>query len=135
MTRLSSMSYKEEELPDLPENVPFLFQRLIKNLLSRDPNERLNPEVAANICQLYLWAPNSWLVQGQGVPTHAEILDWLLNLAVKLLCEFRSKDFEEDISNSGYISYPEYLLISSFLCRAKLFNIKSALEWIQFNNF
>lgn len=35
--------------------------------------------------------------------------------------------------NSGRRTYPEYLLISSFLRRVKLVNIHSALTWIHNN--
>lgn len=39
-----------------------------------------------------------------------------------------------DVSNKkGRRTYPEYLLISSFLCRAKLANIRAALNWIHNN--
>lgn len=37
--RLSSMTYKDEHLPNLPENVPFVLKRLIKNILQKDPSK------------------------------------------------------------------------------------------------
>uniref|UniRef100_A0A6P7GSH9 non-specific serine/threonine protein kinase n=1 Tax=Diabrotica virgifera virgifera TaxID=50390 RepID=A0A6P7GSH9_DIAVI len=140
---LKSSGYKEEDLPALPTEAPYIIKMLIKNLLQRKPNKRLNPEVAANVCQLYLWAPSSWLkAEARKLPSSAEILQWLLSLTTKILCEGRianrrfsqsaQPDSEQaNMEKGGRRTYPEYLLISSFLVRAKLSNIKSALAWIQ----
>lgn len=38
-TRLKNESYKDEELPDLPDSVPQIFKMLIGNLLKRNPNK------------------------------------------------------------------------------------------------
>lgn len=40
----------------------------------------------------------------------------------------------ENGSGAGRRTYPEYLLISSFLCRAQLSNIRLALSWIREHN-
>lgn len=37
--KLRSGSYKEEELPDLPDEVPVLIKMLIGNCLQRNPNK------------------------------------------------------------------------------------------------
>lgn len=129
-SRLSSLTYKDEDLPDLPDTVPSIFNRLIKNLLRRDPNDRLDAAVAATIGQLFLWAPNSWLEGSEKFPTYKEILEWLLNLATKILCEGGSNRNIHNFSKEK-LSYPEYLLISTFLCRVKLADIKLALAWIR----
>lgn len=147
--KLRSINYNEEDLPELPDDVPTVLRLLVKNCLKRNPSKRLHPEVAANVCQLFLWAPSSWLKPGTGkLPTSAEILQWLLTLTTKILCEGRinNKTFlqpsdtcsnlgkgklEENSQKMGRRTYPEYLLISSFLCRAKLSNIRAALLWIQ----
>ncbi|RZC35857.1 serine/threonine-protein kinase PINK1, mitochondrial [Asbolus verrucosus] len=133
--RLKNVNYKEQELPPLPQEVPSVIQLLIGNFLKRNPNKRLHPEVAANVCQLFLWAPSAWLKQGIKMPSSAEILQWLLSLTTKVLCEgkINNKSFGRSDMNVGRRTYPEYLLISSFLCRAKLSNIRSALSWIQEN--
>ncbi|KAJ8938204.1 hypothetical protein NQ318_011700 [Aromia moschata] len=142
------MNYKDEDIPELPDDIPVVIRTLVKNILKRNPNKRLDPEVAANVCQLLLWAPSSWLKPGIKVPTSAEILQWLLSLTTKILCEGRinNKTFspvshasksdsendtmERSTQRMGRRTYPEYLLISSFLCRAKLYNIRAALSWI-----
>jgi len=130
---LKNSTYKEEDLPELPERVPEVMKHLVGNLLKRNPNKRLDPEVAANVCQLFLWAPSAWLRRGLvKLPSSNEIIQWLLTLTTKVLCEGRIDHRKLGSNqNRGRRTYPEYLLISSFLCRAKLSNIRSALSWIQ----
>jgi PTEN induced putative kinase 1 len=133
---LRSATYKEEDLPAMPGDTPLIIKMLIKNLLQRKPSKRLNSEVAANVCQIYLWAPSVWLKPGNTkLPSSAEILQWLLSLTTKVLCEGRinknsTKSARSDLEKGGRRTYPEYLLISSFLVRAKLSNIKAALVFI-----
>lgn len=52
---LKSASYRDEELPSLSQNVPFLVRKLITNMLHRNPSQRLSPDIAANVMQLFLW--------------------------------------------------------------------------------
>ncbi|CAH1105419.1 unnamed protein product [Psylliodes chrysocephalus] len=144
---LKNVDYIEDNLPSLPNDVPLIMKMLIKNLLQRKPSKRLHPDVAANVGQIFLWAPSSWLkLENAKLPTSAEILQWLLSLTTKILCEGRinnegfsqsgPSDFDKSQSpKGGRRTYPEYLLISSFLARAKLSNIKAALSWIHDVNF
>lgn len=114
--------------------------------------QRLDPEIAANVCQLFLWAPSNWLKADAKLPSSTELLQWLLCLTTKILCEGRllstipstptpttgeeTKPVSMPMASASYPAgrgrrtYPEYLLISSFLSRAKLAYIKSALNWI-----
>lgn len=148
--RLRSADYEEEDLPSLPDRVPPIIRALVGNMLNRNPKKRLESEVAANVCQLLLWAPSNWLKPGGKFPSSAELLQWLLCLTTKVLCEGRllsgvGLPKQPESGDRGYApapplaytagrgrrTYPEYLLISSFLRRAKLAYIKSALIWIQ----
>ncbi|XP_069731033.1 serine/threonine-protein kinase PINK1, mitochondrial [Phaenicophaeus curvirostris] len=52
---LESRSYREEQLPSLPDHVPLEVKEVIKMLLQRDPNKRLSARVAANVLHLSLW--------------------------------------------------------------------------------
>ncbi|XP_053941524.1 serine/threonine-protein kinase PINK1, mitochondrial [Cuculus canorus] len=52
---LESRSYREEQLPSLPDHVPLDVKEVIKMLLRRDPNKRLSARVAANVLHLSLW--------------------------------------------------------------------------------
>lgn len=133
--RLNSMMYKEEDLPQLPEEVPTIFKRLIKNLLRRHPGDRLDPELAANVGQLFLWAPNSWLHLSGKIPGYEEILEWLLSLAAKIVCEGGRVGAGGFTGQDNKLSYTEYLLIATFLCRAKLQSVKQALCWIHGDEF
>lgn len=154
---LNNMTYSEKDLPKLDTSIPKIMKLLIKNLLSRNPNKRLQPEVAANVCQLYLWAPSDWLKSTQ-MPSSTEILQWLLCLTTKVLCESRLSTTNEcmpSTSNQRLArpgsafeqitcmmakksvrrTHPEYVLISSFLGRTRLTQIKQALTWIQDHNY
>ncbi|KFV89488.1 hypothetical protein N327_09568, partial [Fulmarus glacialis] len=52
---LESRSYREDQLPSLPDHVPLEVKQVIKMLLQRDPNKRLSARVAANVLHLTLW--------------------------------------------------------------------------------
>ncbi|XP_058821204.1 serine/threonine-protein kinase Pink1, mitochondrial isoform X2 [Topomyia yanbarensis] len=125
-TPLKSSNYKETELPQLDTEVPLIVRKLIKNMLSRNVTERLSADVAANVMQLFLWSPSSWM-KANFNPSSNEILQWLLSLTTKILCEGRLQASSETM---GRRTYTEYLLISSFLVRAKIRRIKQALDWI-----
>lgn len=138
---LKSATYQDAQLPSLKENVPSIIRKLIGNILHRNPNQRLAPDIAANVVQLFLWAPSSWLKPTVTVNS-PEILQWLLSLTTKVLYEarlggnksFKTSDLKKDSSGSRKIELKqtqiEYLLISSFLIRSQLCQIRSALEWI-----
>lgn len=145
---LNNVSYTEEDLPPLPERVPVTVANLIHNLLVRNPSKRLGAEAAATVCQLLLWAPSAWLHPDEPyMPSSNEILQWLLCLTTKVLCEGRklsaavtSSSFNTEGVGEGCVSpprgigtrrtLPEYQLIASFLMRVKLREIRAALDWI-----
>lgn len=136
---LKSASYQDHDLPSIDENVPFIVRKLISNILHRNPNQRLTPDVAANVMQLFLWAPSSWLKPMVNVNS-TEILQWLLSLTTKVLYEARLGGIVSAERNSNdkfgirniesNRTHTEYLLLSSFLIRSQLRQIRSALEWI-----
>ncbi|XP_066582032.1 serine/threonine-protein kinase Pink1, mitochondrial [Prorops nasuta] len=149
--KLTNLNYSDEELPVFPSFVPNVIAVLIKNILSRNINKRLDPETAATVIQLYLWAPSSWLKNEIELPSSNELMQWLLSLTTKVLCEDHnnaliSKNLEQNHSAKDVQSFykrslstrtcgrrtmPEYQLIASFLTRVRLSNIRNALKWIQ----
>lgn len=126
---LKTTNYKENDLPKLTNECPYIVQQLIYNILNPNPAKRISPDVAANVMQLFLWAPSSWLKIG-GMPASSEILQWLLSLATKCICEGRSQINELSFKN-GRRTFVEYLIISSFLARSRLRRIRGAITWIQ----
>lgn len=147
---LKNNSYNDEDLPELNAEVPFIVRKLIENILHRNPNKRLTPDIAANVMQLFLWAPSSWLKPYHNTTINSpEILQWLLSLTTKVLYDGRLNankgilsinrkvtDFKASLtstfaSSSNNRAYTEYLLLSSFLMRSQLQQIRSALNWIQ----
>ncbi|OXU24810.1 hypothetical protein TSAR_016589 [Trichomalopsis sarcophagae] len=153
---LKNYDYKDEDLPPLPETVPEIISALVRNILTRSTYKRLSVEMAATIMQLFLWAPSSWLQKDSKIPSSSEILQWLLCLTTKVLCEGRNDSLEERNSiddqikesprqlsyqrslstrSCGRRTMPEYQLIASFLGRVSLFNIREGFKWIQRNNY
>ncbi|XP_075158897.1 PTEN-induced putative kinase 1 [Haematobia irritans] len=130
---LRNSDYKVDDLPQLSDECPSLVQQLIYNILSPNPSKRVSPDIAANVMQLYLWAPSQWL---KSMPNSPEILQWLLSLTTKIMCEAKSASDDSPSSFNNYQqtgrrTYVEYLLICSFLARARLRRIRGALNWIQ----
>lgn len=124
---LRNTSYSEEELPPVTEEVPEVIARLVYSLLTRSPAKRPSAELAATVCQLFLWAPCKWLqpYQTGPLPSSSEILQWLLCLTTKVLCDGRLG------SVGSRRTVTEYQLIASFLRRNNLSVIRQALSWIQ----
>ena len=90
--------------------------------------QRLAPDVAANVMQIFLWAPSIWLNPSERLPSSDEVIDWLFCMTTKVLCE---NIFGGSDKNLRKDSFTEYLLIASFLQRASLNRIKQALIWIR----
>ena len=115
---LNSCTYTPSKLPPLPHTAPWLVSRLVTYMLARRPTDRPTPRVAATICQLLLWAPSSWYKVGT-----QDILQWLLNMTTKVLCESRWGN------TAGALL--EYQLVATFLTSMSMGDIRSALYWIQ----
>ncbi|NXY50707.1 PINK1 kinase, partial [Ceuthmochares aereus] len=72
---LESRSYREEQLPSLPDHVPLEVKEVIKMLLQRDPNKRLSARVAANVLHLSLWGES---ILASKTPKPDQMVTWLL---------------------------------------------------------
>ncbi|CAH1707584.1 serine/threonine-protein kinase Pink1, mitochondrial isoform X1 [Aphis gossypii] len=124
---LRNSTYKEEDLPALSSDIPLIIQTLIRSLLQRSTSKRLDVSFAATVCQIYLWAPSSWFTK-YVMPTSNEVLQWMLCLTTKVLCEGGTM---MSTLNTKQRTCTEYQLITTFLHRAKLYEIKNALYWMQ----
>lgn len=69
---LRNCDYRHEQLPPLGDTCPPLLQQLIYNILNPNPSKRVSPDIAANVLQLFLWAPSKWLKSG-GMPNSPEV--------------------------------------------------------------
>ncbi|NXA43146.1 PINK1 kinase, partial [Eudromia elegans] len=72
---LESRTYREDQLPKLPDYVPREVQQVIKMLLQRDPSKRISARVAANVLHLSLWGEN---VLASESLTLDQMIAWLL---------------------------------------------------------
>jgi PTEN induced putative kinase 1 len=102
-----------------------------------------------------LWSPSNWLKTESSLPSNNEvirspvalenpilmsvfvnfqILQWLLSLTTKVLCEGRlnvsTSDAKNMFSPNGRRTFTEYIIIANFLMRARLNRIRQALDWI-----
>jgi len=119
---LQSTKYRMEELPPAPDSTPPLLAKLINSLLYREVEYRPSPKQAATICQLYLWSPSTWTKTKVRVSSQ-DILQWLLTMTTKVLCESRWGNTDSALQ--------EYQLVATFLTTTSLRDIKSSLAWIQ----
>jgi len=124
---ITSRNYRSvDELPKFPEEgVPVVVSHLVREMLDPNPRRRVSAEMAANICQLLLWMPSSW-VQGKRYPGTQDLLQWLLTMTTKVLYESR-------YSNSAGAEH-EYHLIATFLSRFNLADLNACVDWINENN-
>lgn len=72
-TSLKNTDYDESMLPELHQEVPFVVRKLVENILQRNPSSRLSCDVSANVLELFLWAPSSWIKYGRS-PTSNEVI-------------------------------------------------------------
>ncbi|KAK8731725.1 hypothetical protein OTU49_007444 [Cherax quadricarinatus] len=144
---LDSATYRESQLPRLPKCVPASVKHLIHDLLRRNPRNRPSVNIAATLCQLILWAPSKWLSRhALSLPTHTEIMQWLLCLTTKVLCEARLSrtqrtDGKKNVgqrrrmeemrgaSSERQGGQLEYELVSTFLARVHYMDIIQAIKW------
>eukprot|EP00088_Acartia_fossae_P071576 TRINITY_DN9856_c0_g2_i1.p1 TRINITY_DN9856_c0_g2~~TRINITY_DN9856_c0_g2_i1.p1 ORF type:complete len:655 (+),score=211.43 TRINITY_DN9856_c0_g2_i1:157-2121(+) len=119
---LLSTNYTVDDLPGMPGGTPTLIQRLVNNILQREPERRPSPKQAATVCQLFLWSPSTWMKEARRVSSQ-DVLQWLLTMTTKVLCESRWGNTESALQ--------EYQLVATFLTTTSLQDIKSSLVWIQ----
>ena len=119
---LSSRNYTCSQLPRLPSSAPALLNPLLRWILAPTPARRPSPRLAVTICQLLLWGPSDWS-SGRQVPTTQDILQWLLTMTTKVVCESRW-------GNTAGAAF-EYTLVATFLATMSLRDIKEALSWMQ----
>ncbi|XP_028920714.1 serine/threonine-protein kinase PINK1, mitochondrial [Ornithorhynchus anatinus] len=72
---LESCSYRETQLPALPEAVPLDVRQLVRSLLQREPGKRPSARVAANVLHLSLWGQS--LLAPEKLKAD-EVIGWLL---------------------------------------------------------
>lgn len=125
LVTLSSSRYDPLQLPPLPPLTPPLVRRLVTAILARDPHQRPQPRLCATVCQLLLWAPTSWS-SGSHRPDTQEVLQWLLTMTTKVVCESRWGN------PAG--AQAEYTLVATFLATMDITVIREAIDWIQRNS-
>eukprot|EP00096_Caligus_rogercresseyi_P005553 TRINITY_DN2133_c0_g1_i1.p1 TRINITY_DN2133_c0_g1~~TRINITY_DN2133_c0_g1_i1.p1 ORF type:complete len:362 (+),score=92.82 TRINITY_DN2133_c0_g1_i1:432-1517(+) len=116
-------AYLRSGTSNLPSHVPNVIRELIFGLGTEDPGLRMGPRLAGNVAQLLLWAPGPWFAEEKG-PNEEVVLQWLLTLTTKLLCEATYAQREDGELN-------ELRLVATFLRRVHLPSLMEALDWIR----
>jgi len=123
---LDSRTYSLSDLPPFPSTSTSstscspVIACLVRAILEPSPARRPSPCLAATVCHLLVWAPSSWR---DNMPTTQDILQWLLTMTTKVMCESRW-------ANTGGAQF-EYQMVATFLARSTLANIRQSLAWIQ----
>lgn len=101
--RLNSMNYSEEDLPTLPDYVPDGVQKIVSNLLLREPSERLPSTVAANAMHLLLYAPKELSSSKHVLPARWQVAQWLI--ALSLECKLKkTKESATDYLKRSFLA-------------------------------
>lgn len=61
-TNLNSASYREQDLPPLADEAPTVLQKLVSQMLKKNPSQRPSPSFAANLVDVLLWMPEDWVL-------------------------------------------------------------------------
>jgi len=108
------------DLPPFPSSASPVISCLVRAMLETSPSRRPQPYLAATVCQLLLWAPSDWC--RHQTPSGQEILQWLLAMTTKVMCEKRW-------ASTGGAQF-EYQMVATFLARSSLANIRQSIQWI-----
>ncbi|XP_006883635.1 PREDICTED: serine/threonine-protein kinase PINK1, mitochondrial [Elephantulus edwardii] len=81
-THLESRSYKEAQLPALPESVPLDARHLVRALLQRKASKRPSARVAANVLHLSLWGEHILALKNLKLD---KMVGWLLQQSAATL--------------------------------------------------
>jgi len=100
---LENVSYKESELPEIPE-APEYVEAILKMMLQRDPKKRPSAENVLDMLHFTLWCPPEWLVLLDRAPTSrppspVKIRRWVEKLAMEVALEGKRSD-SRNISGS-----------------------------------
>ena len=141
---LQNISYKESELPETPETMPPLIQRIVFSLLRRDPKEvlisipfvlklidfylqRIDVDIAVTVCQISLHMSPSLVLKLLAMDSESKriklLFDWLKTLSIKTL----SKPINNFDSNLSDITFKLRVL---FLSNVKIKDMNSALNFM-----
>ncbi|XP_009868389.1 PREDICTED: serine/threonine-protein kinase PINK1, mitochondrial, partial [Apaloderma vittatum] len=104
---LESRSYRDDQLPSLPDGVPLEVKQVIKMLLRRDPDKRLSARVAANVLHLSLWGES---VLASKALKPDQMIAWLLcqSAAALLMDRLADKSRVETKMKMCFLANLEY---------------------------
>ncbi|XP_033763428.1 serine/threonine-protein kinase PINK1, mitochondrial-like [Pecten maximus] len=87
--KLDGRTYQDDEIPSMLGDVPDVVKFLVPRMLRRNPAQRPEPEMVANILQIYLHFPE-WLRPGNR-PSKKHITESLMILVTQMLIGWKSR--------------------------------------------
>lgn len=118
--QLKNYSYIEDKLPPLPNHVPSVIKKLVKDMSRWDAGRRPSPSLAATVCQLLILTPPCWMKQFTS-SDYRKVLEWLVNTAGITILQNSKKELLRPI---------EQQLCITFFSRFKLSEVLAALEYM-----
>lgn len=119
---LKNTSYNENKLPPLPVGAPLAIQKLVKDILHKDPKQRPSPSFAATVCQILFHASADLLSSCQGKKISNKVLEWVFSVS--------SKTYLEGLLESSDSHSVEFELRHTFCSRIQYLEVVQALNYI-----
>ncbi|GIY30901.1 hypothetical protein CDAR_529751 [Caerostris darwini] len=121
-SNLRSASYNENNLPPLPNSADVVIQKLVKDILHKDPNQRPNQNFAATVCQILLHASSDLFTSEHGKKMSNKVLEWI--------CSLSSKTYLEGTLENSKSHGVEFELRHTFCSRIQYLEVVRALNYI-----
>ncbi|CAJ0585694.1 unnamed protein product, partial [Mesorhabditis spiculigera] len=141
-SRLRSSTYREKELPVLPEAVPAAISSVIRAMLRRDPEHRVQPVVAADVVGMSLFrygADVHGLVQKGLLGLQLDLVDNPVSKALKKLGERMERALDDVLMLAtaetifarfrADLSQAEAQVRATFLSRVERSDLRAALGY------
>ncbi|GIY23724.1 hypothetical protein CEXT_632601 [Caerostris extrusa] len=121
-SNLKRASYNENNLPPLPDSTDAVIQKLVKDILHKDPNQRPNQNFAATVCQILLHASSELFTSERGKKMSNKVLEWI--------CSLSSKTYLEGALENSKSHGVEFELRHTFCSRIQYLEVIRALNYI-----
>ncbi|KAF8792782.1 Serine/threonine-protein kinase PINK1 like protein [Argiope bruennichi] len=121
-SNLKNSSYNENKLPPLPSSAPAAIQRLVTDILHKDPKQRPNQNFAATVCQILLHASPDLFSSSRDKKNSNKVLEWLFTLS--------SKTYLEGLLENSNPHSVEFELRHTFCSRIQYLEVVEAINYI-----
>ncbi|CAL1264327.1 unnamed protein product [Larinioides sclopetarius] len=121
-SNMKNSSYNESKLPPLSSSAPPAIQKLVRDILYRDPKQRPNQNFAATVCQILLHASPDLFSSKNDKKTPNKVLEWMFKLS--------SKTYLEGLLENTNPRSVEFELRHTFCSRIQYLEVAEAINYI-----